>query len=224
MKLVLAVQTIFLQQGEELIPTGAEVLARFEGPDGAQLTQAHIEASGWVAIDNSVSLLALEKLPQLMREHRTLFFNLSVETLKSKTAFALWLDRLKEMAHAFPRRIAIEISNHDLDINDRVIRQRIDLLKDEPISLLLDNAELTQGPNVALMDFEWNYCKINARDLARIEKTQLKTAIDYCRKSNIHIIAERVENARLLDAANTLRIPFKQGFALAKPEALTSSC
>lgn len=219
MRLVLAAQSIFLQQGDELIPTGAEVLARFEGPDGAQLTQSNIEESGWIAIDNSVSLLAQDNLPELMAKHRTLFFNLSVETLLSKTAFALWLDRLKQMAAAFPRRIAIEISNRKLDINDRMLRQRLDLLKEEPISLVLDNAELTQGPTVALMDFEWNYCKINARDLARIEKTQLKTAIDYCRTANIHIIAERIENNRLLEAVDKLRIPFKQGFTLAKPDA-----
>jgi EAL domain-containing protein (putative c-di-GMP-specific phosphodiesterase class I) len=222
MKLVLAAQTIFLQQGEERVPTGAEVLARFEGPDGAQLTQSNIEDAGWIAIDNSVSLLAQETLPALMRNHRTLFFNLSVETLQSKTAFALWFERLRQMAAAYPRRIAIEISNRNLDINERMLRQRLDLLKEEPISLLLDNAELTQGPSVALMDFEWNYCKISARDLARIEKTQLKSAIDYCRSANIHIIAERIENNRLLEAVSNLRIPFKQGFALAKPEALNS--
>ncbi len=222
MKLVLAIQPIFLQQGNELLAAGAEVLARFEGPDGAQLTQADIEEAGWIAIDNSVSILVQENLPQLIRQHRTLFINLSVETLLSKTAFALWFDRLREMAATFPRRIAIEISNRNLKITDNIIEQRLALIKAEPVSLVLDNAELDDGPSTVLTNFGWQYCKINARDLARIEKTRLKTAIDFCRKSNIHLIAERIENTRLLEAVNKLGIPFKQGFELAKPEPVNT--
>lgn len=220
MKLVLAVQTIFLRQGEEDIPAAGEVLARFEGPDGAQLTQANIEEAGWIVIDNSVSLLADTQMPALMRDYRALFFNLSVETLRSKTAFALWLERLRQMAAAYPRRIGIEISNRSLDVSDKVVMQRIELLAQEPVMLILDNAELDHGPSAVLTDIKWHYCKISARDLARIAGTRLKLAIDYCRLANIHIIAERIETPKLQEAVAALRIPFRQGFVLSKPQAV----
>lgn len=217
MRLVLAVQTIFLRQGEEDIPAAGEVLARFEGPDGAQLTQANIEEAGWIAIDNSVSMLAETSLPSLMRQYRILFFNLSAETLLSKTAFALWLQRLRQMAALYPRRIGIEIASGKLDAGDKVLMQRIALLAQEPVILVLDNAELNNGPTAILDSIKWQYCKINAHDLTRIASTHLKFAIDYCRRNNIHLIAERIETPRLLETVSNLRIPFRQGFILEKP-------
>lgn len=121
-----------------------------------------------------------------------------------------------------PSQIVFEITERNsIDHLDKFITS-IQELKSHDFLVAIDDAGAMYSGLNLITDTQPHYVKLDRRlieniDLGRINFALVKGLIEFCRISNIHLVAEGVETLSEMTSLIDLGVPYAQGFFLQKP-------
>lgn len=207
---------------------GYEALSR--GPEGSYLEPADrlfgfSERAGLVG---ELEQLCVERA--LTSAHRlplgsTIFVNLSVGGLEFLETKARGLARLVRQSGWSPREMVLELTERTYSENPKVLRQRVEALRQEGFRIAIDDMGTGYASFHVLADLRPDYIKLDrllVHDLASEPiKRNLVTAITgFAHTSQSLVIAEGVERQEDARVLQELGIYLVQGYLFGQPKAV----
>lgn len=133
------------------------------------------------------------------------------------------LDKKSKIHNIEPSRVTLEILEDIMTLTeDPHILSQINSLRSRGFKIALDDFG-TQNSNFSrLLDFKPDYIKIDGifiKDLQESKKSQIivKTIVDFCKMSEIEVIAEYVHSEAVMKKVQDYEIDYSQGYFIAEP-------
>lgn len=206
MKLIATPQGIFSSITGARV--GSEMLARWYVPPDVILGPSDLEQIDWGRVDMEMADQVLKFAA--LQNSQFLFLNVSMAILESKS-FQAWLTKVRGIQEAGEIQCVIEITE---SIPRELLLCNWTALKNTGAKLAMDDFGTEFSNLKRLIEYRWDFCKVDARRLAEMET---ECAIRICRASRIQVIAECVENERLFEKAVKAGVYWHQGFYLEVP-------
>ena len=202
---------------------GYEALSRFTVPPPRTPDRWFDEARG-VGLDAELELraitAALERLPGAAGCYVAV--NVSPAVLVDPRIRA-------QLATADPRRIVLEITEHDLPVDAEALRATIASLRATGMRIAIDDVGAGYSGLSRLLAIAPDIIKLDmhiitgiARDLAR--QAMVTAAVSFSAAVGATLIAEGIEVAEDLEMLRGLGVAYGQGFLLGRPSPLQLPC
>ncbi|HDO1191531.1 TPA: EAL domain-containing protein [Aeromonas salmonicida] len=192
----------------------AEVLARwYDG--GRVVSPSNIKTVvNWGAVDIEVARFIENNISFFDNKYRTLFINVSEQTLGTDKVFRPWAEIINHITRVSGARIVIEITE---SVQDSSLADRWNELAMLGGELALDDYGDLHSSIKRLRQYPWGYCKFDTRNIHSIID---RAAIQYCLDNGVELIAEQVETKLQEDSARSFGLLLQQGFYHGSPEFL----
>lgn len=213
MRIVPALQPIINVCTEQVM--GYEILARWW--DGQQVYGPDDVSLPWHEIDQLMLGEMLRYVGAMNSLSSRLFLNVSADTMKDDRQWNLWIAKINQLIFAVTYSLTIEIVEN---VDDSVLRKRWHDIMALGLNIALDDFGQHHATLDRLYKFQWNYCKLEA---ATINTMASKEAISYCKRKNIHLIAEKIESAVEAQHACDNGMNNQQGYHYGIPLLLTET-
>jgi len=209
-------------------PHGYECLLRsLYAHNPQELFQKAILSKKLFELDLSSIVLAIDLINQHAKKFTPdtkFYLNIYPSTLASPAFLIL----LKEMIAASPfnaDNFILEINENEIVHHIDALRYAVERLQSIGVQIALDDIGADMGHLDTMLKVHPNTIKLDkyfADDLANSpsKQQQLKLLKRFCRKRNIKIVLEGIENDADLQAALQCGIPLIQGFLLGRPAEL----
>lgn len=213
MRIVPALQPIINVCTDQVM--GYEILARWW--DGQQVYRPDDVNLPWHEIDQLMLGEMLRYIGAMNKVSSRLFINVSADTMKSDRYWNLWIAKLNQLIFAATYALTIEIVE---SVDDSVLRKRWQDITAMGLSVALDDFGQQHATLDRLYAFPWNYCKLESTTM---NSRVCKEAIHYCKRKNIHLIAEKIESALEAEYARDNGMNDQQGYHHGMPLLLTET-
>lgn len=191
----------------------AEILARWNDRGRVLTAAQQPEPVDWGWVDIEVAKY-IQTNPHCWEVYRSLFINVSEQTLCSDQHFQTWAGLITGLAMELPCQIVIEITE---GIQDYTLAKRWDALVRLGGMFALDDFGDEHSTIDRLSQYNWHYCKFDAK---RIVTLVDYPAFHYCRTKGINLVAEQIETGLQEDSAKLCGILMQQGYRHGKPMLL----
>ncbi|TGA98269.1 GGDEF domain-containing protein [Sporolactobacillus shoreae] len=154
---------------------------------------------------------------------RRLFLNINPVILNSDPFRFTFTRQYLRQFGIEPNQIVFEITERNSISDANQFIESITHFKSEEFYIAIDDAgSMYSGLNL-INDIHPHYIKLDRRliqdiDLGKLNFALIKGLIEFCRLSNIHLIAEGIETQSELMILMDLGVPYAQGYLLQKPE------
>lgn len=186
---------------------GYEVLARWT--DGILALQPHHGTPYWPHVDQEIISCLSQGAEHISQLDARLFINVSQKTLESDRDFECWSDKVLDFLWLVNLPVTIEIVE---DVQDDTLKARWGDLERLGATLSLDDFGKNHSTLDRLRKYKWDFCKFDIQDEAIAS-----TALEFCQKQSISIIAERVEDERWAQKAFHYGLEQHQGYLYGLP-------
>lgn len=202
----------------------AEALARFEAPPQQETSQWFADAAA-AGLGIELELVAVERalaLLPLLPGHVRVTVNVGPETLGSSALS-------ERLACSTPRRVVVELTEHDgVDFCPK-LRQGRQALKDLGTKLAIDDtgtgfASLSRvvqmAPEIIKLDRELT-CGI---DIDPVRRALARSLVGFAAEIGAKVVAEGIETGAELEVLADLGAAYGQGYYLARPGSVDELC
>jgi diguanylate cyclase (GGDEF)-like protein/PAS domain S-box-containing protein len=212
-----------------------EVLVRLSGDDGAIIVPGEFLKAAeryrlmslvdrWVV---QTALAALGRGAIKLTPGRSLSLNISGQTL-GDAQFLEFVVECLDRTGVQPAQVCFEVTEASVVANLEHARRFIGVLHGMGCSFALDDFGSGLGSFANLKTLAMDYLKIDGvymRNLARdtVNQAMVSAMIKLARTLDFKVIAEQVEDAASLEAAQRMGIDFIQGYAISRPEPLQAA-
>lgn len=186
---------------------GYEVLARWT--DGILALQPHHGTPNWPYVDQEVINCLIQSAKHISQLDARLFINVSQKTLDCDQSFEHWNKKVLDFLWLVNLPVTIEIVE---DVQDATLQKRWEDLEKLGATLALDDFGKNHSTLDRLRQYEWSFCKFDIQD-----ENIISTALDFCQKQAISIIAERVEDEGWAKKAFNHGLEQHQGYLYGLP-------
>jgi diguanylate cyclase (GGDEF)-like protein/PAS domain S-box-containing protein len=211
---------------------GLEVLLRLKDDGGAPVTPAEFMRAAeryrlmphvdrWVV---QTALAALGRGAVKLPADRSLCINLSGQTL-GDAAFLEFVVECLDRTGVTPGRVCFEVTENSVITNIEHARRFIGVLHGMGCRFALDDFGRGLSSFANLKNLSLDYLKIDGyfiRNLATdsVNQAMVTAMIKLARSLNFQVIAEHVEDAGALEAAERMGVDYVQGYQLGHPRPL----
>jgi diguanylate cyclase (GGDEF)-like protein/PAS domain S-box-containing protein len=225
---------VALPSGNERGPA-MEVLVRLAGEDGSIIAPGEFLKAAeryrlmslvdrWVV---QTALAALARGAIKLAPGRSLSLNISGQTLGDAQFLEFVVDCL-DRTGVQPAQVCFEVTEASVVANLEHARRFIGVLHGMGCTFALDDFGSGLGSFANLKTLAMDYLKIDGvymRNLARdtVNQAMVSAMIKLARTLDFKVIAEQVEDAASLEAAQRMGIDFIQGYAISRPEPLQAA-
>lgn len=164
----------------------------------------------WSVIDKKVLVLA----EQFKLNDWHLIVNVSEATLADDGLYQSWADTI--LKHKQKHKLSIEITEQ---VTSHTLHNRWLHLKELNVPLVMDDFGDENNTLSRLIKYPWDICKF-AIDETNHFNTEKLDGIEYCKRTNIEMIAERIETKEQAFVAAKAGIKLQQGYLWGRPEIL----
>ncbi len=212
-----------------------EVLIRLAGEDGTIIAPGEFLKAAeryrlmslvdrWVV---QTALAALGRGAIKLAPGRSLSLNISGQTLGDAQFLEFVVECLDRTGVA-PAQVCFEVTEASVVANLEHARRFIGVLHGMGCTFALDDFGSGLGSFANLKTLAMDYLKIDGvymRNLARdtVNQAMVSAMIKLARTLDFKVIAEQVEDAASLEAAQRMGIDFIQGYAISRPEPLQAA-
>ncbi len=212
-----------------------EVLVRLAGEDGAVIAPGEFLKSAeryrlmslvdrWVV---QTALAALGRGAIKLTAGRSMSLNISGQTL-GDAQFLEFVVECLDRTGVQPAQVCFEVTEASVVANLEHARRFIGVLHGMGCTFALDDFGSGLGSFANLKTLAMDYLKIDGvymRNLARdtVNQAMVSAMIKLARTLDFKVIAEQVEDAASLEAAQRMGIDFIQGYAISRPEPLQAA-
>ena len=209
-----------------------EVLVRLRADNGEQLPPIEFVRAAeryrlmglvdrWVV---QTTLTALGRGAIALAAKRSVAINISAQTL-ADAQFPEFVVDCFDSTGANPAQVCFEIAEAAAIANLDQARRFVGVLHGMGCRFALDNFGSGLGSFANLRNLAIDYLKIDGsffKNLARdsVNQAMVSVMIRLARTLNFKVIAERVEDAGVLDAARRMGVDYLQGYAIGRPTKL----
>ncbi|QJA06229.1 GGDEF domain-containing protein [Thermosulfurimonas marina] len=224
-ELVLALQPVINTESGQTV--FYEVLARYISEDERTLSAGafmlSVEDLGlFEELDRQIlykALVLLRESPELGK----LAINLSQEYVYQNLArdLSAWVKDLK----VFPEDLILEINERKSGFSPLVLAQKLSLLKAEGYLLSLDDFGVETSNLFLLRDIPWDFVKVDGRFVRGLLTNEFDRLVlgflSRCaRQRDFRLVAEQVEEERVLREVRKFGVPYAQGFYCGEPQLI----
>ncbi len=212
-----------------------EVLVRLAGEDGTIIVPGEFLKAAeryrlmslvdrWVV---QTALAALGRGAIKLAPGRSLSLNISGQTL-GDAQFLEFVVECLDRTGVQPAQVCFEVTEASVVANLEHARRFIGVLHGMGCTFALDDFGSGLGSFANLKTLAMDYLKIDGvymRNLARdtVNQAMVSAMIKLARTLDFKVIAEQVEDAASLEAAQRMGIDFIQGYAISRPEPLQAA-
>jgi diguanylate cyclase (GGDEF)-like protein/PAS domain S-box-containing protein len=212
-----------------------EVLIRLAGDDGTIIVPGEFLKAAeryrlmslvdrWVV---QTALAALGRGAIKLTPGRSLSLNISGQTL-GDAQFLEFVVECLDRTGVLPAQVCFEVTEASVVANLEHARRFIGVLHGMGCTFALDDFGSGLGSFANLKTLAMDYLKIDGvymRNLARdtVNQAMVSAMIKLARTLDFKVIAEQVEDAASLEAAQRMGIDFIQGYAISRPEPLQAA-
>ncbi len=234
-RFLLYTQSIVAQPSGNDRGPALEVLVRLAGEDGTIIVPGEFLKAAeryrlmslvdrWVV---QTALAALGRGGIKLAPGRSLSLNISGQTLGDAQFLEFVVDCLDRTGVA-PAQVCFEVTEASVVANLEHARRFIGVLHGMGCTFALDDFGSGLGSFANLKTLAMDYLKIDGvymRNLARdtVNQAMVSAMIKLARTLDFKVIAEQVEDAASLEAAQRMGIDFIQGYAISRPEPLQAA-
>jgi FOG: EAL domain len=186
-----------------------ELLARNK-PDLDEFVAPPPNHMFWSVIDKKVLVLA----EQFKLNDWHLIVNVSEATLADDGLYQSWADTI--LKHKQKHKLSIEITEQ---VTSHTLHNRWLHLKELNVPLVMDDFGDENNTLSRLIKYPWDICKF-AIDETNHFNTEKLDGIEYCKRTDIEMIAERIETKEQAFVAAKAGIKLQQGYLWGRPEIL----
>ena len=207
---------------------GAECFARWQAPSGGLLgagaivklarEQGHMDLLAYRMIELAFKIKGgwTEKA-----KDTKIWVNVSSENLRN-TDFADVVSGLADQYHVKSNEVTLEVTESDLDFDQKTPLETLKLLKERGFNLALDDFGAGYAVLLEMEDIPFDEVVIDRKFLARALKDAsahiiLESAISLAHKLDMTCTLEGVESDDHLQLVNILGADYAQGFLIGKP-------
>jgi diguanylate cyclase (GGDEF)-like protein/PAS domain S-box-containing protein len=234
-RFLLYTQTILAAPSSNERGPALEVLVRLAGEDGTVIGPAEFLKAAeryrlmslvdrWVV---QTALAALGRGGIKLAPGRSVSLNISGQTL-GDTQFLEFVVECLDRTGVAPAQVCFEVTEASVVANLEHARRFIGVLHGMGCTFALDDFGSGLGSFANLKTLAMDYLKIDGvymRNLARdtVNQAMVSAMIKLARTLDFKVIAEQVEDAASLEAAQRMGIDFIQGYAISRPEPLQAA-
>ena len=152
--------------------------------------------------------------------------NISYKDIAEKKTVKLFFELLEKQEDKTKECLIVEfIESYDIKNIDQVVNfcRR---LKDNDVKISIDDFGIKNSNFYILSMIKIDYLKIDGHFIKNIDKNKtfliVQTIIDICKKLNIEVIAEHIENELNYSTLKDMGVDYFQGYYLGKPSIKNS--
>ncbi len=182
----------------------------------------HTEATPFsTIIDKNCFENAIQKLGRIHSKHKV-FLNIQPQSFQTNTFTPRNISDFIQKYGIKPFQVVFEISSRNSFQNDLSFWDLLDQLKHIGIQFALDDVGSGQSDFRWIADLKPQYIKLDRQFYQNalsetIMKVLLESLVTFCKKMNICMIAERLENLTEIELLVDMGILYGQGYYLARP-------
>ncbi|PHR58431.1 MAG: hypothetical protein COA44_03025 [Arcobacter sp.] len=133
-----------------------------------------------------------------------------------------FIDKMLGKYNVNPKQIGLEILEENSIVNNEMIKERLDILSQKGMSIIIDDFGAECSNFGQLIDLPISVLKIDGmfiKDLPENPKHQIisEAIVGFAGKLNIPTVAEFVHSQAVLDKVTQMGVTYAQGFHLGKP-------
>jgi diguanylate cyclase (GGDEF)-like protein len=173
------------------------------------------------SIDKNCFENAIQKLGRIHSKHKV-FLNIQPQSFQTNAFAPQNISDFIQKYGIKPFQVVFEISSRNSFQNDLSFWDLIDQLKHSGIQFALDDVGSGQSDFRWIADLKPQYIKLDRQFYQNalsetIMKVLLESLVTFCKKMNICMIAERLENLTEIELLVDMGILYGQGYYLARP-------
>lgn len=160
----------------------------------------------------------------LLSKRGKLFVNVFPSTI-SNPKFPSLLNQIISEYPGISQQLIIEISEKEIINFDKMFINHLTITKKLGIQLAIDDVGKGHSNFQSIVELEPYYMKLDqffSKNLHTSPQKQIfiRHVLNYCKESNITFVLEGIENREELISAESLGVPFAQGYILGRPSVL----
>lgn len=134
-----------------------------------------------------------------------------------------FIDKMLRKYNVNPKQIGIEILEENSIVNNTMIKERLDILADKGMSIIIDDFGAECSNFGQLIDLPISVLKIDGmfvKDLPENPKHQIisESIVGFASRLQIPTVAEFVHSQEVLDIVTKMGVTYAQGFHLGEPK------